>query len=44
MHRSKTAPSFDHLVGDGEQRERHREAERLRSLEIDHDLELGRLQ
>ena len=33
---------FDHLVGAGEQRWRHREAERLGSLEIDHQLVLGR--
>src|SRR5262249_61809970 len=35
--------SFDHLVGADEQRRRHVEAERLRGLEIDHKLELGRL-
>jgi hypothetical protein len=34
---------FDHLVGAGEQRWRHREAERLRSLEIDHQFVLGRV-
>ena len=33
---------FDYLVGAGEQRRRHLEAERLGSLEIDHDLEMGR--
>ena len=34
--------SFDHLVGAGEHRRWHFEAERLCSLEIDHQLELGR--
>jgi len=45
-------PAFPHdqdpqrtnrLIGAGEQRRRYRAAERLRSLEIDHKLELGRL-
>jgi hypothetical protein len=34
---------FDDLVGAGEQRLRHGEAERLRGLHIDDQLELGRL-
>ena len=32
VHRSKRAELFDHLVGDGNQRRRDSEAERLRSL------------
>ena len=35
--------SFDYLVGAGEQRRWHGEVERLSSLEIDDQLELGRL-
>jgi hypothetical protein len=34
---------FDHLVGEGEQRGRYGEAERLRSLEINHQVEFRRL-
>src|SRR5207245_10063506 len=34
--------SFDHLVGAGEQRRWHGEAERLGSLKIDHQLVFGR--
>src|SRR5262249_1361447 len=36
-------PLFDHLVGAGEQRGWHLEAERLGGIEIDHELELGQL-
>src|SRR5678816_2675299 len=36
------AHSFDHLVGAREQRRRHLKAERLRSLEVNHQLVLGR--
>src|SRR5262245_64230768 len=41
--RGPSTPSLDHLVGAGEQAIRHREAERLRGPEIEHELELGRL-
>src|SRR5262249_43265293 len=34
---------FDHLVGEGEQLVRHREPERLRSFQVDHQLEPSRL-
>jgi hypothetical protein len=39
----QTEPLFDHLVGEREQRGWHFEAERFRGLEVDHQLELGRL-
>src|SRR5262245_57586216 len=35
--------SFDHLVGAGEKRRRHREAKRLGSLEVDQEFKLGGL-
>ena len=35
--------SFDHLVGARDEPRRHGEAERLGRLEVDHQLELGRL-
>src|SRR5262245_17364512 len=38
----QAAPLLDHLVGAGEQRWRHSDAERLRGLEIDCQLVLGR--
>ena len=41
MHRSMKK-LFDHLVGTGEQRRRHCEAESLSSLEIDNQFEFGR--
>ena len=45
MHRKKMyrVSLLDHLVGAGEQRRRNVDAKRLRGLEIDHQLELGRL-
>ena len=42
-NRSCIAASFDHLVDAREQRERDGEAERLRSLEVDEQLDLGGL-
>src|SRR5947209_8103442 len=39
----RLAHSLDHLVGGGEQRRRHGEAERLGSPEVNDEVELGRL-
>src|SRR6516162_6188475 len=41
--RGPSTPSFDHLVGAGGEHRRDFNAERLRSLEIDDELEAGRL-
>ena len=43
MHCSKNASLFDHLVSRHLHDQRHRKAERLGGLEIDHQLEFGRL-
>src|SRR6058998_1682849 len=40
----RLAHSLDHLVGDGEQPSRKGQAERLRGLEVDDELELSRPQ
>ena len=40
---SKLSALFDHLVGAGEQRRRHFEAERFGGLQIDHQFVFGRL-
>jgi len=41
-HQRCLAHSLDHLVGAGKKRWRHREAERLRGLEIDYQVVFGR--
>jgi hypothetical protein len=43
MHCNKTASLFDHLVGDREQLRGHRKTKCLRSLDIDHQLEIREL-
>ena len=39
----QTVPSFDHLVGEQQHGLRDAQPERLRGLDVDHELELGRL-
>ena|SRR5258705_135497 len=43
MRRSKSTSLFDHLVGAGQQRRWHDDAKRLCGLQIDHQVEFGRL-
>ena len=44
MHLQQKNILFDHLVDAGEQLRRHFEAERLGRMQVDGELELGRLQ
>src|SRR5262245_17466243 len=39
--RGPSTPSLDHLIGAGEQRRRHLEAERLGGRQIDNEIEFG---
>src|SRR5262249_20570340 len=43
MHCSKNCSLFDHLVGEREQRRRNVDAERLRRLQVDDEVEFARL-
>jgi hypothetical protein len=43
MHCSEKSSSLNHLVSGGEKRRWHRDARRLRGLEVDREIELGRL-
>jgi hypothetical protein len=43
-HKQTFRHSFDHLVGAAEQRDWECDAKRLRGLEVDYELELGREQ
>jgi hypothetical protein len=40
----QTPPLFNYFVSAGEQRRRHREPERVGGLQVDHQLEVSRLQ
>jgi hypothetical protein len=42
-HAPQQKPLLDHLIGTDKQRGRERDAERLGGLEVDDQLELGRL-
>jgi hypothetical protein len=43
VHRQQTVPLFDHFVGAGQKRKRHRESEYPCGLGVDNKLELARL-